>query len=127
MAVPIFIIALLLDQSFLLLYFLFNHNLPFLQYTFHSSTVSVQIKLIHSSLIKWFSPHHCNFCFLMDQNFLFTSKDEDSSLKAIDFGLSDFVKPGLYFISVYFLKEYYCLHVWVSLDKYFLWYLQMKS
>ncbi|KAL2930771.1 CDPK-related kinase 5 [Bienertia sinuspersici] len=26
------------------------------------------------------------------KNFLFTSKDEDSSLKAIDFGLSDFVK-----------------------------------
>lgn len=31
---------------------------------------------------------------LVDQNFLFTSKDEDSLLKAIDFGLSDFVKPG---------------------------------
>ncbi|RZR95337.1 hypothetical protein BHM03_00024171 [Ensete ventricosum] len=28
------------------------------------------------------------------QNFLFTSKDENSQLKAIDFGLSDFVKPG---------------------------------
>lgn len=28
------------------------------------------------------------------QNFLFSSKDEDSQLKAIDFGLSDFVKPG---------------------------------
>jgi len=29
------------------------------------------------------------------QNFLFTSKDENSHLKAIDFGLSDFVKPGI--------------------------------
>ncbi|KNA08410.1 hypothetical protein SOVF_162870 [Spinacia oleracea] len=30
---------------------------------------------------------------LKPENFLFMSKDEDSSLKAIDFGLSDFVKP----------------------------------
>lgn len=30
----------------------------------------------------------------MLQNFLFTSKDENSTLKAIDFGLSDYVKPG---------------------------------
>ncbi|KAI8535231.1 hypothetical protein RHMOL_Rhmol10G0158000 [Rhododendron molle] len=30
---------------------------------------------------------------LLDQNFLFTSKEENSPLKAIDFGLSDFVKP----------------------------------
>jgi hypothetical protein len=29
------------------------------------------------------------------QNFLFTSKEENSNLKAIDFGLSDFVKPGI--------------------------------
>lgn len=35
---------------------------------------------------------------LFDQNFLFTSKDESSQLKAIDFGLSDFVKPGAYLI-----------------------------
>lgn len=33
--------------------------------------------------------------YLLDQNFLFTTKDESSELKAIDFGLSDFVKPGL--------------------------------
>ncbi|XP_074304541.1 CDPK-related kinase 5-like isoform X2 [Silene latifolia] len=31
---------------------------------------------------------------LKPENFLFVSKDEDSPLKAIDFGLSDFVKPG---------------------------------
>lgn len=30
---------------------------------------------------------------LKPENFLFTLKDEDSTLKAIDFGLSDFVKP----------------------------------
>ncbi|XP_072984780.1 calcium/calmodulin-dependent serine/threonine-protein kinase 1-like isoform X2 [Typha latifolia] len=30
---------------------------------------------------------------LKPENFLFTSKDEKSTLKAIDFGLSDFVKP----------------------------------
>jgi len=28
------------------------------------------------------------------QNFLFTTKDEHAQLKAIDFGLSDFIKPG---------------------------------
>lgn len=28
------------------------------------------------------------------QNFLFKSKKDDSSLKATDFGLSDFIKPG---------------------------------
>lgn len=35
---------------------------------------------------------------LLDQNFLFTSKEEDSTLKAIDFGLSDFVKPGVFYL-----------------------------
>jgi hypothetical protein len=30
----------------------------------------------------------------ISQNFLFMSKDENSALKVIDFGLSDFVKPG---------------------------------
>ncbi|KAE8672613.1 CDPK-related protein kinase [Hibiscus syriacus] len=39
-------------------------------------------------------PRDCsNFSYFLDQNFLFTSKDENSQLKAIDFGLSDFVKP----------------------------------
>jgi len=32
--------------------------------------------------------------FFLLQNFLFTSTDENSPLKAIDFGLSDYVKPG---------------------------------
>jgi len=31
---------------------------------------------------------------LKPENFLFMSKDENSALKVIDFGLSDFVKPG---------------------------------
>jgi serine/threonine protein kinase len=31
----------------------------------------------------------------LDQNFLFASADENSELKAIDFGLSDFVKLGM--------------------------------
>ncbi|KAL2897452.1 CDPK-related kinase 5 [Bienertia sinuspersici] len=44
--------------------------------------------------ITLFNQLHSNFCLLLNLNFLFTSKDEDSSLKAIDFGLSDFVKPG---------------------------------
>lgn len=30
----------------------------------------------------------------MFQNFLLKSKEEDSPLKAVDFGLSDFRKPG---------------------------------
>lgn len=30
----------------------------------------------------------------ISQNFLFMTKDENSALKVIDFGLSDFVKPG---------------------------------
>lgn len=38
---------------------------------------------------------HLKHGFFLDQNFLYTSKDENSKLKAIDFGLSDFVKPGL--------------------------------
>ncbi|KAJ0044642.1 hypothetical protein Pint_05180 [Pistacia integerrima] len=31
---------------------------------------------------------------LKPENFLFTTRDEDAPLKVIDFGLSDFVKPG---------------------------------
>lgn len=36
------------------------------------------------------TPLYCSF-----QNFLYAKKDESSELKAIDFGLSDFVRPGL--------------------------------
>lgn len=45
-------------------------------------------------------------CLLLCQNFLFTSKEETSLLKAIDFGLSDFVKPGLP-LSLIILDGYY--------------------
>ena len=41
--------------------------------------------------------HNTKLSFLCKQNFLYTSKDDNSTLKAIDFGLSDFVKPGLSF------------------------------
>eukprot|EP00271_Cylindrocystis_brebissonii_P020863 TRINITY_DN715_c0_g1_i1.p1 TRINITY_DN715_c0_g1~~TRINITY_DN715_c0_g1_i1.p1 ORF type:complete len:556 (-),score=128.92 TRINITY_DN715_c0_g1_i1:703-2370(-) len=37
---------------------------------------------------------------LKPENFLFKSKDEDSVLKATDFGLSDFRKPGKHFTDV---------------------------
>lgn len=40
----------------------------------------------------------------MLQNFLYISKDENSTLKVIDFGLSDYVKPGMaYCMSIFSL------------------------
>lgn len=30
------------------------------------------------------------------QNFLFATKDEDAPMKVIDFGLSDFIRPGTF-------------------------------
>ncbi|MBA0620208.1 hypothetical protein Godav_005968, partial [Gossypium davidsonii] len=49
----------------------------------------------HYCLFSWlcFILAYFIFIFLAAENFLFTSKDENSQLKAIDFGLSDFVKP----------------------------------
>lgn len=32
--------------------------------------------------------------FIYWQNFLFTKRDENAPLKVIDFGLSDFIRPG---------------------------------
>lgn len=32
--------------------------------------------------------------FYIWQNFLFATRDEDAPMKVIDFGLSDFIKPG---------------------------------
>lgn len=44
------------------------------------------------------------------QNFLFTTKDEHAQLKAIDFGLSDFIKPGeLFNLLRYFRSPSYML------------------
>ncbi|XP_077218882.1 CDPK-related kinase 7-like [Tasmannia lanceolata] len=54
---------------------------------------------------------------LKPENFLFTSKDEKSPLKAIDFGLSDFVKPderlndivgSAYYVAPEVLHRSYC-------------------
>lgn len=42
------------------------------------------------------------FSHFLEQNFLYTSKDESSQLKAIDFGLSDFVRPGLCYLAMSF-------------------------
>jgi len=52
------------------------------------------------------------------QNFLFTSKEDNAPLKAIDFGLSDYVKPGEFthlfmftsvFFSLFFFRGNVCL------------------
>jgi len=40
-------------------------------------------------------------CFSCLQNFLFKSTKEDSPLKATDFGLSDFIRPGVFLIYYY--------------------------
>lgn len=45
-------------------------------------------------------------CYLLFQNFLYLTKEENSPLKAIDFGLSDYVKPGLDFIDEIHTKIY---------------------
>lgn len=42
----------------------------------------------------------------LPQNFLFSSEDENSTLKAIDFGLSDYVKPGLAYCLHYFPSDF---------------------
>ncbi|XP_068636522.1 CDPK-related kinase 5-like isoform X1 [Aristolochia californica] len=45
---------------------------------------------------------------LKPENFLFMLKDENSQMKAIDFGLSDFVKPGLFCLAVILLLGKWC-------------------
>ena len=90
--------------------------------------------LPHTWLVKFTSISLLFSCFyfmilskcsyLMDQNFLFTTKDENSVLKAIDFGLSDFVRPGfmsllnesvLLFLSIaaWIVKSFYCF-IWFA-------------
>lgn len=39
------------------------------------------------------------------QNFLFVSKEEDAVMKVIDFGLSDFVRPGNMTKSTYYSQS----------------------
>lgn len=46
----------------------------------------------------------------LGQNFLFTSKEENSELKAIDFGLSDFVKPGIFGVLLCILPAFQSVH-----------------
>lgn len=75
----------------------------------------VKYSTIHLLLVKFTAISLLLSCFyfmilskcscLLDQNFLFTTEDENSVLKAIDFGLSDFVKPG--FMSL--LNESVCV------------------
>ncbi|KAJ0700971.1 putative protein kinase CAMK-CDPK family [Helianthus annuus] len=48
------------------------------------------------------------FCHLQGVNFLFMSKSEDADMKLIDFGLSDFIRPGnhhMYFFVHYFIGQ----------------------
>jgi hypothetical protein len=52
---------------------------------FLSLSLSLSLSLMHGDLCIYPS---------LFQNFLFSSKEENSPLKVIDFGLSDFVKPG---------------------------------
>ena len=46
--------------------------------------------LCHCSNFRWLTPR----VLLLLQNFLYSTKADDAPLKAIDFGLSDFVLPG---------------------------------
>ena len=52
-------------------------------------------------------------CYIsLAQNFLFTTRDESAPMKLIDFGLSDFIRPGnvLIFISLHGpgVYNYFC-------------------
>lgn len=46
------------------------------------------------------------------QNFLFVSKNEKSPIKAIDFGLSDFVNPGWFLVENYVSHSFLVTHDW---------------
>lgn len=45
----------------------------------------------------------CSHDFIL-QNFLFTTKDENAPMKIIDFGLSDFIRPGALLVEFQFLN-----------------------
>ena len=64
------------------------------------------------------------------QNFLFVSKDEKSPIKAIDFGLSDFVNPGMILLKQngFFFSLVVFLSLFVHLKKSndFLWLHKFK-
>ena len=84
-----------LIEAFLLLSWLkvrYIKNFSTLQNFCTELTTSASRPFMYYILIMWASI----VIYFVLQNFLFTSKDEDSELKAIDFGLSEFVKPGLW-------------------------------
>ena len=47
----------------------------------------------------------------MLQNFLFKSPKEDSALKATDFGLSDYIRPGTAIVMLLSLKIIFALRL----------------
>lgn len=48
-------------------------------------------------MLDLYSPNTTQITNLLPtQNFLFTSRSEDAHMKLIDFGLSDFIRPGNY-------------------------------
>lgn len=60
--------------------------------------------IVLSIAILCFYSHLSKFFFAL-QNFLFVSKDEDAVMKVIDFGLSDFVRPGNMNKSTYYSQS----------------------
>jgi hypothetical protein len=57
-------------------------------------TLSMSLHLAYILVIFHYFSGHVRMCLFSSQNFLFKSTKEDSPLKATDFGLSDFIKPG---------------------------------
>lgn len=49
--------------------------------------------------------------YVSSQNFLFATKDEDAPMKVIDFGLSDFIRPGTFNFSSTKLLLYLCIRL----------------
>ena len=73
-----------------------DHLLGWFPISYLNEMVVLMFSLvIRLCLIKFLPSMTSNDGSFLDQNFLFTSKEENSELKAIDFGLSDFVKPGI--------------------------------
>lgn len=72
-----------LDTITIMLFFLY------ISYSFHNTNIAQSMQFFLS--LMYGDLCICSFLF---QNFLFSSKEENSPLKVIDFGLSDFVKPG---------------------------------
>lgn len=54
----------------------------------------VFVKFAFSSPFAGWKSHDLTLIYHDVQNFLFTSRNEDADMKLIDFGLSDFIRPG---------------------------------